>query len=173
MATIGRPTLYSEELAGEICARLADGQSLKEICKSDDMPARSTVFSWLAAHKTFTDMYMRAREVQADALFDEIVAIADDGSNDYMERLNDAGEGVGWQENGEALRRSALRVDARKWVVAKLLPRKYSEKHTTILEGGDKPVGVDVKLSPIEAARQVAFALRMGVEAAKTQSEDT
>lgn len=127
---MGRPTSYSEEIALLICERLADGESLKAMCAEEDMPSRSTVFKWLAnpAHKQFVDMYTRAREEQADALFDEIIAISDDGTNDWMEKKGSEGDVIGYIENGEALRRSALRIDARKWAAAKLLPRKYSEK---------------------------------------------
>lgn len=127
---VGRPTDFNEEIALLICERLADGESLKAMCAEDDMPARSTVFKWLSMpeHKPFLDMYTRAREEQADALFDEIIAISDDGTNDWMEKKGSEGEVIGYIENGEALRRSALRIDARKWAAAKLLPRKYSEK---------------------------------------------
>lgn len=126
---IGRPTTYSNELALSICERLADGESLKAMCEDDGMPSRSTVFKWLAENKFFSDMYTRAREEQADALFDEILAISDDGRNDWMERKDAEEENIGWRENGEALKRSHLRIEARKWAAAKLMPRKYSEKH--------------------------------------------
>lgn len=126
----GRPTDYNDEIALLICERLADGESLKAMCAEEDMPSRSTVFKWLAnpANKQFVDMYTRAREEQADALFDEILAISDDGRNDWMARMDAEEENLGWRENGEALRRSQLRIDARKWAAAKLMPRKYSDK---------------------------------------------
>ena len=82
---LGRPTIFSQELADEICERLADGESLKGICASPEMPNRSTVFRWLASNKDFCDTYARAREAQADVLADEILVIADDGSNDTYE----------------------------------------------------------------------------------------
>jgi hypothetical protein len=94
------------------------------------MPNKATVFRWLASNEQFRDQYARARETQADALFDEILDIADDGSNDWMEKHNADGENIGWRENGEALRRSQLRVDARKWMAGKLQPKKYGEKVT-------------------------------------------
>lgn len=128
---MGRPTEFNEDIALRICERLADGESLKAMCEEEDMPARSTVFKWLAKpeNKQFVDMYTRAREEQADALFDEILAISDDGRNDWMERKDAEEENIGWRENGEALKRSHLRIEARKWAAAKLMPRKYSEKH--------------------------------------------
>lgn len=124
----GRPTSFTQEIADAICERLADGDSLRTICDEEDFPARSTVFKWLSQNKAFSDQYARARKEQADALFDEILSIADDGRNDWMERHNNDGEAIGWRENGEALRRSQLRVDARKWMAGKLRPKKYSDK---------------------------------------------
>lgn len=119
-------TTYSEDMALIICERLADGESLKAICEDDDMPARSTVFKWLAESETFSDMYARAREEQADAIFDEILNIADDGRNDWMERRGE--EDAGWVTNGENIQRAKLRIEARKWMAGKLRPKKYGEK---------------------------------------------
>jgi len=86
------------------------------------------VFRWLASDEAFREMYARAREAQADTLFDEILDIADDARNDWMEKRSAEGEQVGWQENGEAIRRSQLRIDARKWMAGKLRPKKYGDK---------------------------------------------
>ena len=103
----------------------------------------STVFKWLSENEDFAKQYARAREVQADALFDEILDIADDGSNDWMEKRNADGKNIGWQENGEALRRSQLRIDARKWMAGKLRPKKYGEK-LALTDGEGGPVKVEV-----------------------------
>ncbi len=118
-----------------ICDRIANGESLRQICDSDDLPAASTVFLWLTNDASFSEQYARAREAQADALFDDILSIADDGRNDWMERKDKDGKNIGWQENGEALRRSQLRVEARKWMAGKLKPKKYGEKLDLNLSG--------------------------------------
>ncbi|WP_234826362.1 terminase small subunit protein [Sinorhizobium meliloti] len=125
MAMAGVST-YTEEIALRICERLADGESLKAMCEDEDMPSKSTVFKWLSENPAFSDMYARAREAQADALFDDVLSIADDGRNDWMQR--NFGEDTRWVENGEALRRSQLRIDARKWMAGKLRPKKYGDK---------------------------------------------
>lgn len=111
-----------------ICDRIANGESLRTICSDEGMPAASTVFLWLNDDTAFSEQYARAREAQADSLFDEILDIADDGRNDWMEKRNADGQNIGWTENGEALRRSALRVEARKWMAGKLKPKKYGDK---------------------------------------------
>lgn len=141
---VGRPSAYSDVIADAICERLAEGESLRSICSDDGMPDKSTVFRWLAANEGFCDQYARAREAQADSLFDDILDIADDGSNDWMEKRNSDGENIGWQENGEALRRSVLRVDARKWMAGKLRPKKYGDKLVQELTGKDGgPIATD------------------------------
>lgn len=130
----GRPTDYTEELGLAICERIADGESLRSICLLEDMPAKSSVFKWLAIHDQFADHYARARDAQADALADEMLDIADDGSNDWMERSEK--KGGGWEENGEAIGRSRLRLDARKWIASKLKPKKYGDKLDLDHSGG-------------------------------------
>ena len=91
------------------------------------MPKKTTVFQWLAARPAFADQYAHAREIQADIYFDEVIDIADDGSNDWMER--EIGKGIVVSvENTEALKRSQMRIDARKWMAGKLRPKKYGER---------------------------------------------
>lgn len=125
---MSRQSEFTQEVADAICERLSDGESLRSICDAEDMPNKATVFRWLAANEAFRDQYAHAREAQADAMFDDMLDIADDGRNDWMALRDDAGEVTGWKENGEALRRSALRIDARKWMAGKLLPKKYGDK---------------------------------------------
>lgn len=91
-----------------ICERLANGESLRSICLDKGMPSPGTVCRWLAEDEAFAEQYTRAREAQAETLADEIVAIAD--------------------EEAEDSQRQRLRVDARKWVAAKLKPKKYGDK---------------------------------------------
>jgi len=124
----GRPSDFTQEMADLICERIADGESLRSICDGEDMPSKATVFRWLSAEPLFRDHYALARDTQAESYFDDIRDIADDGRNDWMERKNSDGENIGWQENGEAIRRSQLRIDARKWMAGKLKPKKYGEK---------------------------------------------
>ena len=137
----GRPTTYSPEVTAAICERITEGQSLRTICADDDMPAKSTVLLWLQKHKEFSDQYARACEARTDAHAEEIIAIADDGANDWMQKHH--GDDVRWVENGEAIRRSQLRIDARKWLMGKHAPKKYGDKIQQELSGPDgKPVEI-------------------------------
>jgi len=123
---------FSEEIAATICDRLMGGESLRDICEDEGFPSARTVHRWLAdpspERDPFRQQYAHAREVQADTLFDEILTIADDARNDWMVKRDYKGENIGWQENGEAMQRSRLRVDARKWMAGKLRPKVYGEK---------------------------------------------
>ncbi len=85
MTKKGRPSLYTEALAADICRRLAEGETLRSVCRDKAMPDKATVLRWLG-DKTkvdFRDQYAHARDMQADALFDEALEIADDASGDW------------------------------------------------------------------------------------------
>jgi len=96
----------------------------------------------------FRDQFARAREIQAYVLEDDLKDIADDGANDWMER-NDP-ENPGWVANGEHLNRSRLRIDTRKWVASKILPKVYGEKLTQEVVGANGgPVQFEDVRAPI------------------------
>ena len=119
-------TEFSEDLTAEICERIAEGESVRAICRDPAMPAMSTVFKWLANDTAFAEQYARAKSEQADRIFEQILEIADDGRNDWMERNGE--DAVGFALNGEHVQRSKLRIEARKWMAGKLRPKKYGEK---------------------------------------------
>ncbi|RQE49371.1 DNA packaging protein [Pseudomonas aeruginosa] len=134
---MARPSTYSPELAEIICLRLAEGDSLRTICRDEEMPDKATVLRWVARHAEFRDQYATAKREGAEALAEEMFDIADDASNDWMERLDAEGQGIGWQLNGDHVRRSQLRIDVRKWYLSKIMPKKYGDKITTEHTGTD------------------------------------
>ena len=95
------------------------------------MPNKATVFRWLAANSAFSDQYACAREAQADEMFDDLLQIADDGQNDTYETDD------GTRTNTDVIARSKLRVDARKWMLSKMVPKKYGDKITQEVTGTD------------------------------------
>jgi hypothetical protein len=124
---MGVPSTFNEDIANRICEEIAtSSKSLRSICKQEGMPAVRTVLYWLSEgdksdssehFQRFLRQYTRAREQQADFLAEEIIEIADDGSNDLMTiTKGDASYDV---ENKEVTNRSRLRVDARKWIAMK------------------------------------------------------
>ena len=126
---IGRPSTYTQDLADRLCAELAMGRSLRSVCEADDMPSAVTVFAWMRTNEEFLKQYARAKEESADAMSDEILDIADDGTNDWVLRRG------GYVVDREATERSKLRVDTRKWIMSKMKPKKYGDKLDVTSDG--------------------------------------
>ncbi len=141
----GRPSRYTPELAAKICARLAEGETLRSICRDVAMPSKTTLLRWLADERNvdFRDQYAHAREMQADALFDEALEIADDASGDWSTDK----DGKKTLDH-EHVQRSRLRVDTRKWAAGKLAPKRYGDKLQHTGEGGG-PIRAEVDLTGI------------------------
>lgn len=129
------------------------------------MPDMTTVFSWLASKPDFTQQYTRAREEQAEAFADEIVAIADETPE--LEEVRDR-EGnivdmklhsayVQWQKN---------RIDARKWTASKLKPKKYGER-LNLAGDAESPIKVEAEIK----ADKLLEALVTNAELRKTAGE--
>lgn len=125
---MGRPSIYSQELAATICDRLIHGEGLRAICRDDAMPSISTVIDWIKNKDDFSAQYAKARELQAELLLDEILEIADDSSQDTIDTAN------GKIANTEFIARSRLRVDTRKWAMGKM-SRKFNDKIIQELTG--------------------------------------
>jgi hypothetical protein len=158
----GRPSDYTQEIASRICEELAKGKSLRSVCKGEEMPCMSTVFNWLRAFPEFLEQYTRAKDESADALVDEMLDIADEATNDWMEQHDK--DNVGYRLNGEAINRSRLRVDTRKWIAAKLKPKKYGERVQAELTGADGGPIQTADMTEVELARRIAFALQSGAQ---------
>ena len=148
---MGRPSLFRQDVADEICDRLARGESLRAICADESsgwLPSMTTVFRWLNESPEFREQYARAREAQAEGCADEIVAIAD--GKDEFQSVKEDGQVTVRDHN-----RDRLRIDARKWVAAKLLPKKYGDKVTQEVTGLDGEPFTD----PLAAAARLAAIL--------------
>lgn len=132
----GRPSALTEAVRDEILERLSEGESLTSICHDDHMPSIPSVFRFLAAdgmdQDQFRKSYARARDCQADVMAESILDIADDARNDWMEKKAKDGSTF-MAVDHEHIQRSKERIDARKWLAAKLKPKKYGDK--TIVSG--------------------------------------
>ena len=124
---------YSDAIARRICERIMRGEKIKEICKDPRMPSYDVFVSWLAHPKLvdFREMYYYARRIQAELLVDEIIEIADDSKDDWKPRYNKDGDIIEYIPDKEAIQRSRVRIDTRKWLAAKLMPRIYGERLQT------------------------------------------
>lgn len=137
---VGRPLIYTKELADEICELLGRGIPLIKICKMEGIPSYSTVIGWLwkdtEYKKEFLNNYNEARRQQADYFAEEIVTIADDGENDTYTKYDKDGNPIKII-NFDHIGRSKLRMDARKWYSSKVEPKKYGDKIEQRLTGKD------------------------------------
>ena len=113
----GRPSRFATEVADTICERISLGESLKSVCRDPEMPGEATVIRWLAQNEPFRAQYVRAREQQAEHWADELIDLADSARGQPGRPAD--------QAEVQALR---LAVDTRKWVLSKLLPRKYGDR---------------------------------------------
>ncbi len=160
---MARPkTPNQAEIQDAIIERMIEGESLRSICRDEAMPSASTIFRWLEEDsdigKAFRDQYARATAARADAIFDEILEIADDGTNDFVEKRRQDGS-TETALDTEHVQRSRLRVDARKWVAAKLAPKKYGDdmrlRHADA-EGGKLPDNMTSEQIAVRLASVVA-----------------
>jgi hypothetical protein len=143
-AKTGRPSIYSDKLAETICLRIAEGESLNKICKDAEMPDKATVFRWLVSDQVFCDKYARARELQAETQFDELIDIVDQPPElSYVTGKN--GEQIEVKFDSSYVAWMKLRVDTRKWTAARMAPKKYGEQKQAEQEFDPMVIDVDVK----------------------------
>ena len=126
---VGRPSKYTPEMVELICERVATHECgltrLTELY--DDIPDRVTINIWRRKYPEFRSKYAQAKCEQLEFITEDILEIADDASNDWMEFYDKQNDCAGWKVNGEHIQRSRLRIDARKWLACKLVPKVYGE----------------------------------------------
>ena len=123
---VGHGSIYTTNLAFQLCQRLAIGESLVEVCKDDKMPSYGTVTNWLFndfpaddLRTEFVQLYRRAREVQAETYADQMIVLADQDANDVLYDL----DGHPVQATSVKINRHRLQIDTRWRIITKLLPR--------------------------------------------------
>lgn len=157
------PAGYTQEVGEKLCRYVAAGLTLIEIEKIEGMPKGGTVHEWRDRVPAFDAMFARAKILQAERMAEELLAIADDGQNDYMERKKD--DGFEPIVDHEHIARSKLRIDTRKFIISKMLPKVYGDKASVELTGpGGGPIEtkqtIDLTMSPKEAAEEYMKTLR-------------
>ena len=114
---------YSPEIADEFCALIAEGKSMRQITEQPGMPSRRAVLYWLGRYPDFREKYECAVMLLAEFWAHEIIEIADDSSGDYV--ITEDGRPV---IDHEAINRARLKVDSRKWLLSKILPKRFGDR---------------------------------------------
>ena len=114
---------YSPEIADELCALIAEGKSMRQITEQPGMPSRRAVLYWLGRYPDFREKYECAMMLLAEFWAHEIIEIADDSSGDYV--IAEDGRPV---IDHEAINRARLKVDSRKWLLSKILPKRFGDR---------------------------------------------
>ena len=124
-------TTFTQEIADRICLQMAEGRSLRSICREDEMPAMSTVMKWLREQEAFSEQYAQAREDRADAMFEEMITIADDPLEAERVTIKESEKGIFRDTQiGDAVERARLMVQTRQWALMRMAPKKYGDKVT-------------------------------------------
>lgn len=119
------PRLYDEETVNELIERISAGASLRSACRDAKISA-PTLRRWIVEDiANLGERYARARELQAEAWADEIKELADVCEvGTRREIMPDGGVKI---YEGDMLERAKLRIDARKWLMSKIVPKKYGD----------------------------------------------
>jgi len=121
--------------AERICALIAEGYTLRQIAREIGGESHgSAITAWARDDEAFATQYARAMDLRADRMADELLEISDDGTNDWVERQIGDGEVVTVADH-EHIQRSKLRVDTRKWLMSKMMPKKYGDRTSMDISG--------------------------------------
>ena len=156
---VGRPSTFTIEMGDLICERMETGESLRSICRDDDFPHLGQVIRWLAsnANTGFRLQYAHSRQAGLEVMADDVLNIADqDPVLTPDGKIDNAG-----------VQHQRLRVDTRKWILSKQLPKVYGDR--TILAGDE-----DAPLNPLtnnERAAQAAKIINQAVDRSKLDQD--
>ena len=124
-----RQSKRTPEVEERIIEGLTDGVPLRVLCRQDDMPSWRTVYDWINADPSLASRVAYARDLGFEAIAEDILDIADDGTNDWVERKRPNGTVMNVIDS-EHVQRSKLRIDARLKLLACWSPKRYGNKQT-------------------------------------------
>lgn len=143
----------------EILSQVAKGRSLRDVCSNgvDDLPSEAGFRKWCDSDADLSAQYAQARETRTDVIFEEILRIADTPvMGEKRKVLGNQEEGPECELGedtitrvveityGDMIEHRRLQVDARKWMVGKMNPKKYGDKLDVNHAGVIAVTGVEV-----------------------------
>jgi len=114
--------LERQKVVNEICEKIAEGMSLRSALKSGKYPTRKYFLEWVDQDESKRNQYARAIELRAELKFESI-------EDDYSEQPQRDAETGRIDPAWVNLQR--LKIDAKKWELSKMLPKKYGDKQET------------------------------------------
>lgn len=143
--TRAKPVRYSPRIADTILERIAGGASLRAVCGEEGMPSFQSWLRWVAEDRDgLRSRYEVAMDMRAQFLADELIEIAD-----AAPAVATGGPGTG--EASAKVQAAKLRVDARKWLLARLSPKRYGDRvalEHTGAEGGPIETRGEFRVTP-------------------------
>ncbi len=124
---VGRPSIYSQELADLICHELALGKSMRNVCREEDMPAMSTIFKWLRENKEFTEQYAQATAERTEAQHEDLLELGDEAVK--------LAQSVDFKASNAVVSAVKLKADNLKWSMSKMKPKRYGDKVDVTSDG--------------------------------------
>ncbi len=119
---MGRPSEYTQEAADLICFEIAQGKSLRTVLKLEGTPEGPTFYRWLREHDDFRKQYTQACKDRADAQFEDLNGISEEAMEDVLKYKGDP------KLANVIVAVHKLKAENMKWAMAKMKPKKYSEK---------------------------------------------
>lgn len=133
-----------QDIIDRICKHISENNaSLRSALMLHDMPDATTFYIWINEDESKSKQYARACEQRAENIFEEILEIADENALDIT--MDDEG---GYNVNGEIVQRSRLKIDARKWMLSKMQPKKYGDKLDVTSD--NKPINTTMQIEVVK-----------------------
>ena len=134
-AQMGRPTIFTDDLAAAFCERIANGRSLRDVCSDEDMPSTTTINAWCKDYPDFSAQYDRAKKDRAEFHFEEMFVIADTVPAEAAE-----------------VAKARLQIDTRKWALARMDKDRYGDKTQIDNTSSDGSMSPNLKIEFINAS---------------------
>lgn len=135
---VGRPSLYSQAVADEICRRMIEGENMSKICKDPRMPGRYTVYSWFEKYPDFRTRCACAREGLADFLLDKLEDMAEETTELNVNSMK-------------------VKISTAQWRAQKMAPRLYGNNVITEVTGNVSVQSRTIDVRQLDADSREAF----------------
>jgi hypothetical protein len=113
-------TRFSLELWATVLDRISNGESLRQVSRTEGFPPEATIRNWIRSDQELATQYAQARVLQVESWADEIRDVAFSGDLEPNDKR--------------------VRVDSLKWLLSKLKPERYGLDRLLVLGDESSPV---------------------------------